>query len=108
MSVRAQVIINLPSLRKMLLEDVAWVSYHCPKQARASASQTRSRATEADCGRNPLRFSFFINCSMRARSRAAEKPHQAGDAFISEATWFGCFSHPMQQLRTEAVAAKDP
>src|SRR6218665_1993636 len=35
MSVRAQVIINLPSLKKMLLEDVAWVSYHCPKQARA-------------------------------------------------------------------------
>src|SRR6218665_2003612 len=51
---------------------------------RASASQARSRAAGADCGRNPLRFSLFINCSTRARSRAEEKPHQAGDAYISE------------------------
>src|SRR6218665_2256949 len=43
-----------------------------------SSSQARSRAAGADCGRNPLRFSLFINCSMRARSRAEEKPHQAG------------------------------
>ena len=27
---------------------------------RALASQVRSRAAEADCGRNPLRFSLFI------------------------------------------------
>src|SRR6218665_2086746 len=33
MSARAQIIINLPSLRKMLMEDMAWVSNHCPKQA---------------------------------------------------------------------------
>src|SRR6218665_1267475 len=33
MSARAQIIITLPSLRKMLMEDVAWVSNHCPKQA---------------------------------------------------------------------------
>ena len=43
MSARAQVIINLPSLRKMLMEDVAWVSDNCPKQARLSiASQGQS------------------------------------------------------------------
>src|SRR6218665_613113 len=53
---------------------------------RASASQARSRAAWTDCGRKPLRFSLFINCSMRARSGAEEKPHQAGDAYISEAT----------------------
>ena len=52
----------------------------------ASASQARSRSAGADCGRNPLRFSLFINYSTRARSRAEEKPRQAGDAYISEAT----------------------
>jgi len=85
MSARAQVIINLPSLRKMLMEDVAR-SVITVLNRRASASQARSRAAGADCGRNPLRFSLFINCSMRARSGAEEKPHQAGDAYISEAT----------------------
>ena len=33
MSARAHVIINLPSLRKVLMEDVAWVSDHFPTQA---------------------------------------------------------------------------
>ena len=43
MSARAQAIINLPSLRKMLIEDVAWVSDHCPKQACISiAGQVKS------------------------------------------------------------------
>src|SRR6218665_3915517 len=43
MSARAQVIINLPSLMKMLMEDVAWVSDHCSKQARISiAGQVQS------------------------------------------------------------------
>ena len=43
MSARAQVIINLPSLRKMLMEDVAWVSDYCPKQACISiAGQVQS------------------------------------------------------------------
>ena len=75
MSARAQVIMNLPNLRKMLMEDVAWVSDHCPKQACISiAGQVQS--SRADCGGNPLRFSLFINCSMRSRSRAEEKPHR--------------------------------
>jgi len=43
MSARAQVLINLPNLRKMLMEDVAWVSDHCPKQACISmAGQVQS------------------------------------------------------------------
>ena len=41
MSVRAQVIITLPSLRKMLMEDVAWASDHCPKQACISIAGQR-------------------------------------------------------------------
>ena len=36
MSTRARVIINLSSLRTMLMEDVVWVSDHCPKQTRIS------------------------------------------------------------------------
>src|SRR6218665_2703422 len=43
MRARAQVIINLPSLRKVLMEDVAWVSDHYPKQACISiAGQVQS------------------------------------------------------------------
>jgi len=36
MSARAQVIINLPNLRKVLMEDMAWVSDNCPKQTHIS------------------------------------------------------------------------
>ena len=64
MSMMAQVIIYLLNLRKMLLEDMAW-EVITVLNIRASVSQARARAAEAEGSRNPLRFSLFINCSMR-------------------------------------------
>jgi len=36
MGTGAPVVINFPSLRKMLMKDMAWVSDNCPKQVRIS------------------------------------------------------------------------
>ena len=85
MSTRAQIIINLPSLRKMLMEDIAWINDNCHKQKRISI------AGQGQCsgGRGWLEsaaLQFIYQLPMRARSRPEVKPHQAGDMYISEAT----------------------
>src|SRR6218665_731830 len=71
MSARAQAIINLPSLRKMLMEDVAWVSDPCPKQACISiAGQVQSsrgrlwqESATLQFKRHQLHFTSVLNKS---------------------------------------------
>src|SRR6218665_1805923 len=52
---------------------------------RSSASPARAAAEGADSGKKPLRLSLLISRSIRLRSFAEEKPHQEGDAYISDA-----------------------
>src|SRR6218665_183318 len=104
MSARAQIIINLPSLRKMLMEDVAWVSDHCLKQAcisiQGQIQSSRGRLWQKSA---TLQFIYQLLNSGTVTSWREAPPsrrcvHKRGNS--------GCFSHPMQQLRTEAVAAR--
>src|SRR6218665_3191248 len=66
MRARAQVIINLPSLRKVLMEDVAWVSDHYPKQACISiVGQVQSSRGRLWQGFATLQFTYqLINQSI--------------------------------------------
>ena len=93
MSARTQVIINLPSLRKMLMEDVAWVSDHCPKQA-CIAGQVQSSRGRLWQESAKLQFIYqnllilFINISiyhtsLHCTARSTSIEH--GDVLMAEA-----------------------
>src|SRR6218665_3793921 len=59
---------------------------------RSSASPARAVAEGADSGKKPLRLSLLISRSIRLRSFPEDKPHQEGDAYISDAMVLQCSS----------------